>query len=67
MWLLGAGASNAAGGAVAACLPEARDPGWRTHAERAMAIVDHTTRISEQHFHHDEVQARIARRMSTTG
>ena len=46
--------------AVAVCLREAGSPLWRVHAERAMAILEHTTRISGRHSHHDSVRAQIA-------
>lgn len=46
--------------AIAVCLRKAGNSLWQVHAERAMAILDHTTQISGRHSHHDEVRAQIA-------
>ena len=46
--------------AIAVCLRKSGDSLWQVHAKRAMAILDHTTQISERHSHHDEVRAQIA-------
>ena len=46
--------------ALASCLRTAGDPRWREHAERAKAILDHTTRISERSSHHDQAHAKVS-------
>ena len=47
--------------AVAVCLRQARDALWRTHAERAMAILVHTTRIAGHHSDHDALRTQVKR------
>ena len=46
--------------AIAVCLRKAGNSLWQVHAERAMAILDHTTQISGRHSHHDEGRAQIS-------
>ena len=51
--------------AIAVCLRKAGDPLWRTHAERAMAILVHTTRITGHHSDHDALQTQVTRLLRT--
>lgn len=45
--------------ALAKCLKQTGDPQWRNFAERAMAIFEHTTRISDRSPHHDQARKQI--------
>ena len=45
--------------ALAKCLKQAGNPQWRGHAERAMMIFDHTTRIGERSPHHDQARKQM--------
>lgn len=51
--------------ALAMCRGQEGDPLWRTHAEQALEILEHTTRIAGHHAHHDEVRAKLTRFLST--
>ena len=51
--------------AIAGCLQKTGNPRWRSHVERAMEILDHTTQIAGHHPHHSEVRQHIARWFST--
>ena len=50
--------------ALAKCLNQMGNPQWRTHAERAMTILQHTTRISERSPHHDQARAQMEQLLS---
>ena len=41
--------------ALAMCARKAGDEEWRRYAERAVAILEHTTQIAGHHGHHDDV------------
>ena len=41
--------------ALAMCAAKVGDKEWRTYAERAVTILEHTTRIAGHHPHHDKV------------
>ena len=45
--------------ALAKCLRQAGNPQWRVHAERAMTIFEHTTRIGERSPHHDQARKQM--------
>ena len=45
--------------ALAKCLKKVGNPQWRAHAERAMTIFEHTTRIGERSPHHDQARKQI--------
>ena len=45
--------------ALAACFREESNLQWRTHAERAKEIFEHTTKIAGHHSHHDEALPQI--------
>ncbi len=40
--------------ALALCAEKAGDKGWRTHAARAVTILEHTTQLSGHNEHHDQ-------------
>ena len=50
--------------ALAKCLKQIGDPQWRSHAERAMAIFQHTTRISGHSPHHDQARTQMEHLLS---
>ena len=47
--------------ALTMCLGKQGNPQWRTHAERAKEILEHTTQIAKHHPHHDEALQQIER------
>ena len=49
--------------ALADCAFEAGDDSWRQHADRALKILRHTTRMSGHHRHHDEVYEHLISRL----
>ena len=51
--------------ALVLCLGQAGSPLWRGHAERAMNILEHTTRIAGHHPQHDEVRTKLKRILET--
>ena len=52
--------------ALAQCLRQADDPRWRAHAERAMAILRHTTRLAERSPHHDQARRQLEALLAET-
>ena len=50
--------------ALAICLKKAGNPQWRAHAERAMKIFEHTTRIGERSPHHDQAREQMEQRLA---
>ena len=45
--------------ALAKCLKQAGNPKWRVYAERAMSILEHTTRIGKRSRNHDEAREQM--------
>lgn len=45
--------------ALAKCLKQTNAPQWRAYGERAMAIFQHTTQISERSPHHDQARKQM--------
>lgn len=50
--------------ALAKCLKPIGSPHWRAYAERAMAILEHTTRVSERSPHHDQARKQMEELLS---
>ena len=45
--------------ALAKCLEQIGNPQWRVYAEHAVAIFEHTTRVSERSPHHDQAREQM--------
>ena len=49
--------------ALALCAQQHGDPSWRSHAQRAVTILEHTTQIVGHHAHHDQVLEQLMQRL----